>query len=358
MKKLSKKQEFIVALIEERGLAGTREILKSISETFEPISRQTLIRILNKLVEEKWLIREGKGRGVIYRTLLATPLLSYIDSEKYFKKDADERLIAYERFNFQVFRDLHHLFAASELVKLESISKAYRKNVHSLSPNLIKKEWERLTIELSWKSSKIEGNTYTLIDTELLLKEHEEAKGHSHEEAQMILNHKAAFDFILRSKTSFKTLSIRKIEELHSLLINKMGVPKGIRTRTVGITGTRYRPLDNAFQIREALEDTVKQIKKSKNTYEKALLALLMVSYIQPFEDGNKRTARMLANAILIANDTCPLSYRSVSEVDYKKATILFYEQNNVSFFKELFMEQFEFAANNYFLSENPLVDN
>jgi Fic family protein len=74
-----------------------------------------------------------------------------------------------------------------------------------------------------------------------------------------------------------------------------------------------------------------------------------MIAYIQPFEDGNKRTSRILGNAILLAHDYCPLSYRSVDEVEYKKAVILFYEQNNAFYFKELFLEQFKQAVNKYF---------
>jgi Fic family protein len=75
-----------------------------------------------------------------------------------------------------------------------------------------------------------------------------------------------------------------------------------------------------------------------------------MISYIQPFEDGNKRTARILGNALLLANNACPLSYRSVNEGDYKKAILLFYEQNNINLFKELFINQFKFSVDNYFL--------
>ena len=73
-----------------------------------------------------------------------------------------------------------------------------------------------------------------------------------------------------------------------------------------------------------------------------------MIAYIQPFEDGNKRISRILGNALLLANDYCPLSYRSVDEVEYKKAIILFYEQNNASYFKQLFIEQFKQAVNNF----------
>ena len=74
-----------------------------------------------------------------------------------------------------------------------------------------------------------------------------------------------------------------------------------------------------------------------------------MIAYIQPFEDGNKRTARLLNNALLLANGECPISYRNANEIEYKKAIILFFEQNNISYFKKLFIEQYEFAVKNYF---------
>ena len=82
---------------------------------------------------------------------------------------------------------------------------------------------------------------------------------------------------------------------------------------------------------------------------EKALLILILISYIQPFADGNKRTARIVSNAILMNNKCCPISYRTVDSIEYKKAMLLFYEQNNLTTFKEIFINQFEFAVNTYF---------
>ena len=90
-------------------------------------------------------------------------------------------------------------------------------------------------------------------------------------------------------------------------------------------------------------------LNQTANAIEKALLAVLMISYIQPFEDGNRRTSRILGNAVLLADDFCPLSYRSVDEIEYKKAIILFYEQNNIFSFKKLFLEQFRMAVDTYF---------
>jgi Fic family protein len=132
-------------------------------------------------------------------------------------------------------------------------------------------------------------------------------------------------------------------------LTKKLSVTKNIRKHGVGVTGTKYRPLDNEFQIKEALEKTTKLINEKKSFFEKAFIALILISYIQPFEDGNKRTARMFTNAILLAHNSIPLSYRIIDVVEYKKASILFYEINNVSYFKNIFIDQFEDAVNNYF---------
>lgn len=78
-------------------------------------------------------------------------------------------------------------------------------------------------------------------------------------------------------------------------------------------------------------------------------MVLVLLSYIQAFSDGNKRTARIVSNVILIANNYCSLSFRTVDSIDYKKAILVFYEQNNIHPFKQIFINQFEFAVNTYF---------
>ena len=128
-----------------------------------------------------------------------------------------------------------------------------------------------------------------------------------------------------------------------------MGISRNPRKRLVRVTGTKYRPLENEFQILEALEKMCDLINKKENVYEKALIAVLLISYIQPFEDGNKRTARLTANAILMSESLCPLSYRSIDSGEYKKAILLFYELNNISAFKQIFIDQYEFAVKTYF---------
>ena len=102
------------------------------------------------------------------------------------------------------------------------------------------------------------------------------------------------------------------------------------------------------YQIHEAIERLSQAVTQESNPYEKALTALLGISYIQPFEDGNKRTSRLMANAILLAYGCAPLSYQSVDKVDYREAMLVFYELNSFMPFKEIFIEQYTFAANNY----------
>ena len=75
---------------------------------------------------------------------------------------------------------------------------------------------------------------------------------------------------------------------------------------------------------------------------------MLGVSYLQSFEDGNKRTARLFANAMLVEGNYGPLSYRDVDENEYRKAIVIFYEQNSVEAFKKIFIEQYVYATSHY----------
>ena len=314
-------------------------------------SPATIKRTLAALVESKAASVTGQGRATRYSVTQQAQVTMELIIDTYFAKETDEREIQ-TSFNFELINDILpkvEIFTPEEKDYLDSLQAQFTRNMEGITPTEYRKEMERLGIDLSWKSSQIEGNTYSLLETEKLLKEKKTASGKTKEEAVMLLNHKDALDFILEDPEYLKELSVRRIEELHSLLVKELDVDKGIRKRRVGVTGTKYRPLDNEYQIREALEDTCRLINGKDNIYEKALLALVLLSYIQAFSDGNKRTARITSNAILIANRYCPISFRTVDSVDYKKAMLIFYEQNNISAFKKIFIDQFVFAVQTYF---------
>ena len=314
-------------------------------------SDATLKRMIAAGIKAGDIVAEGKARATRYRLSPQAQLLMPLNLDTYFALEVDERQV-HSSYNFELINGLlaeTSLFSDKELAHLDALQDEFRQHVNELTDNEYRKEMERLGIDLSWKSSQIEGNTYTLLETERLLRESKTAEGKTREEAVMLLNHKDALSFILDNPDYLQELTVSHIEDIHQLLTKDLSIDKGLRRHRVGITGTNYHPLDNEFQIREAMRDACELINSKSNIFEKALLTLVLLSYIQPFSDGNKRTARITSNAILIANDYCPLSFRSVDSIDYKKAMLIFYEQNNLYAFKQIFIEQFEFAVKEYF---------
>jgi Fic family protein len=191
------------------------------------------------------------------------------------------------------------------------------------------KELEYLTIELSWKSSALEGNTYTLLDTQLLLLEGIKAKNRTEFETQMVLNHKDAVAFIVANQDLFSgDIQFSSIEELHRIIAHNLGIEQGIRKKLVKITASNYTPLAVLQQLREQTEAILNILNKTPNPYNRALLALALIPYLQIFEDGNKRTGRMLANAILIATIGQGFSLRKSDARQLALAYLAFYEFN------------------------------
>lgn len=329
-------------------LSGRDDISRGIA--FEG-SDATLKRAIAALVQTGDVVVTGKARATRYNLSAQAHLLMPLNLDTYFAKDVDERQVQMA-FNFDLIRKqlpAVTLFTDVEHAHLQELQQTFMQHVEEMSDSEYRKEMERLGIDLSWKSSQIEGNTYSLLETERLLRESKTADGKTKEEAIMLLNHKDALRFILDNPDYLQELTLSRIEDIHTLLTKELSVDRGIRHRRVGITGTNYHPLDNEFQIREAVLDMCELINRKDNVFEKALLALVLLSYIQAFSDGNKRTARITSNAILIANGYCPLSFRTVDSIDYKKAMLIFYEQNNLYAFKQIFIQQYEFAVSEYF---------
>ena len=345
---MDKNEIDVIEFIKKNKELSSKEVHEGISNS---LSYATVKRLLTKLIDKNLLTKVGQGKSTKYSISPNYEILSPVDIEKYFEKEIDERDIK-ESFNFKLISETlvkSNLFTQQELGHLSLLQTKFKNNISQLSEVEYKKELERLAIDLSWKSSQIEGNTYSLLETERLLKEKETASGKTKEEAVMLLNHKEAIDFIVENPEYLIPLKVSKIEDIHTILMKELGVGKNIRKRRVGISGTNYRPLDNEFQISEALAAMCELVNLKENIFEKALLLLVLISYIQPFEDGNKRTARIVSNAILLNNSYCPISFRTVDSIEYKKAMLLFYEKNNISNFKKIFIDQFEFAVNTYF---------
>jgi Fic family protein len=345
---MNKTDQIIIDFIARAPLSSSKDIHEG---TQLNIGYATVKRVLKKLNESNYIETEGKGKGTKYRISPAYAATKPIDLDDYFEKEIDERKII-ESFNFDFISGILpkvDLFTRDELEMLEKLQKRYLENIKTLSNAQYQKELERLAIDLSWKSSQIEGNTYSLLETERLLRDKQTAEGKTQAEATMLLNHKEALDFILEHPDYLDPIQVNRIEDIHSILVKDLEVERNIRTHRVGISGTNYKPLDNEYQIREAMQEMCALVNSKQSVFEKALLLLVLLSYIQAFDDGNKRTARIVSNACLIHNKHCPISFRTVDSVEYKKAMLLFYEQNNISAFKSIFIDQFEFAVKTYF---------
>ena len=315
-----------------------------------PLNRSlvTIKRQLSTLTANGYLVQSGAGRSVKYTLSKKGWLLKPINVNEYLKQDPDERLES-RYLEFEVIEPPYiELFSKTELALLEMATKDFRANSLNSDSAARKKELQRFIVEFSWKTSRLEGNTYDLLSTERLLLYGEKNSENTEHEAQMILNQKNSLDFILENIEIWDNLKIGTLEQLHSLVGENLDISRNLRKTLVGITGTNYRPPESEFQIRDALELLFKYIKKANNIFEKALLSILGVSYIQPFVDGNKRTSRLLGNAMLISKNYAPLSYRSVNDREYKEACLVFYEQNSIEPFKSLFIDQYIFSARNY----------
>ena len=347
MNKKQARQNEIISFMKEGADISVPDILSLLSVE---IDRKTLQRDLKELEKQLLISKKGVGKNTVYSLSEVSNVLKEVDIKKYFDIPYLKREVK-ESFNFDIFTILENdIFTVEEKEKLETLQREFIKNFSKYdSQTLINKEFERIMIEFSWKSSVIEGNTYSLLGTEALIKNNVVGYGKTKEETQMILNHKDAFNEAIQNKERFRKLHSSDIEYVHSVLTKKLGITKNIRNGAVGITGTKYKPLDNSHQIKEVMQEMVNLINKKESIFEKSFLVSILIAYIQIFEDGNKRTSRMVSNAILLAYNSIPLSYRIVDVEEYKKAVILFYEINNISYFKQIFINQFEDAVGNYF---------
>ena len=346
--KLNALQQQIIEKLGRKSQQSSTEILELMDQ---PVAYATVKRAIKNLLTLGYLEVSGRGKASRYSISGSYRLLMPINMEHYFEKEMDERIIE-SSYNHSLIQNLLKskiIFNKEEQTYLDELQNQFKHNTSNLSDSAFKMEFERLAIDLSWKSSQIEGNTYSLLETERLIKLKEMAIGKTKDEAVMLLNHKAALDFIVDHLNYLQPLTVSAIEDIHSILIKDLDVERNIRQWRVGISGTNYKPLDNVYQIKEAMKDLCDLVNASNNIFEKAFLVLLFISYIQPFADGNKRTARIISNAILMNHHYCPISYRTIDSIDYKKAMLIFYEQNNLSAFKKIFIDQFAFAVKTYF---------
>ncbi|MFM9850243.1 MAG: Fic family protein [Hyphomicrobiaceae bacterium] len=209
----------------------------------------------------------------------------------------------------------------------------------------------RLLIDLSWNSSRLEGNTYSLLDTKRLIDLGQQAEGKDQIEAQMILNHKDAIEFLV-SQAAEIGFNRYTILNLHGMLANNLladpDAPGSLRHIGVGIDGSAFHPLEVPQLIEECFDQILATAAAIKDPFEQAFFVMVQLPYLQPFDDVNKRVSRLAANIPLIKGNLTPLAFEDVSRQVYTEAVLGVYELNQVDLLKDVFIWAYERSASRY----------
>lgn len=338
------------------------------------IPRRTLQRRLALLVEQERLVVKGRGRGSRYR-LPATVTLA-IDSARHSHRAENIKLEVYipispeaeaikravrepmqKRNPVGYNRDFLEGYRPNETFYLPAETRQ-RLLAMGVSPDgrrpagtYARKILSRLLIDLSWNSSRLEGNTYSLLETERLLELGEAAEGKDALEAQMILNHKAAIELLVEPSTEVG-FNRYTLLNLHALLSdNLLADPRAggrLRSLSVGIGGTVYHPLEVPSMIEECFQQLLDTAAAIVDPFEQAFFAMMQLAYLQPFEDVNKRVSRLAANIPLIRENLSPLSFVDVPERAYIDGILGVYELQRFELLRDVFVWAYERSCARY----------
>lgn len=376
MPKIISAEEYEVVLnaVRARPDGASIEMIQSVLR--ESVARRTLQRRLNELVKQGRLVAKGRKRGVLYRvpaegSVTVRPEAGAIKAEEgavsaeiYVPMSAEgARLrdlvrrpitlrtpVGYRREFLLDYRPNEtwylpsetrtHLSGLGEAPTPERQAGTYARDVLG-----------RLLIDLSWASSKLEGNTYTRLDTQRLIEHGEAATGKDARETQMILNHKRAIEYLVDATDEFG-YDIHSFQNLHALLSENLladpGASGKLRERTVDISGTVFRPLAIPQQIDEFFRIILDKAAVIGDPLEQAFFLMVHIPYLQPFEDVNKRVSRLGANIPLLKHNLCPLSFVEVPERAYVEGTLAVYELNKVELLADVFAWAYERSCQQY----------
>ena len=348
--------------------------IDAIADALPHIPRRTLQRLLGELVEGGQLARSGKGRATAYNLVASADSAPAPDDYATYiqlsdaSRDLLVRLrkplaartpVAYEREwlaayepNKTFYLDEHTrglLRRVGDTGMAESPVGTYGREI-----------LDRLLIDLSWASSRLEGNTYTRLDTERLIRFGEEAAGKDALETQMILNHKHAIEMLVESasETGFNRYTFLN---LHGLLSeNLLSDPTAsgrLRLREVHITGTVYTPSAIPQLIEDCFHQLLGKAELINDPFEQAFFILVHLPYLQPFDDVNKRVARIGANIAFIKHNLCPLTFIEVPEHAYVEALLAVCELRRIELLRDVFVWAYERSAQRYVQVKKTLVE-
>jgi Fic/DOC family len=218
----------------------------------------------------------------------------------------------------------------------------------------------RLLVDLSWASSRLEGNTYTRLDTQNLIELGRHASGKDRLEAQMILNHKAAIELLVDGADEIR-FDRYTICNLHSLLADNLLADQSsagrLRRIEVSISGTAYHPLAVPQQLEALFDLFLQKANEIADPFEQSFFAMTHLPYLQPFDDVNKRVSRLASNIPFIKQNLAPLSFVDVPERDYIDGLLGIYELRRVDLARDVFAWAYERSCQRYTVVRDALPE-
>jgi len=362
--------EILIALKKFPNGAGIDEIRL---EYNPEINLRTLQRRLGNLSKQGHVVISGNARSTIYKLTLDDTVAEVAQEQ--------EILIPLSRSSLAIRKLVTGSIQARQPVGYSrDFLESYRPNIDSY---LTKKEiaklaelgdtktdqpagtyaqqiLNRLLIDLSWNSSRLEGNTYSLLDTERLISQGEADDTKSAKDAQMILNHKDAIEFIVQAAEEIG-YNRYTLLNLHAMLANNLlpdpQAPGRLRSIPVGISRSAYTPLGIPQLIEELFDILLEKARQIENPFEQSFFMMVHLPYLQPFDDVNKRVSRLAANISLIRGNLSPLSFIDVPNDLYTQGMLAVYELNEIDLLKDVFLWAYERSATRYSVIRQSLGD-
>lgn len=335
-------EQSILDFVAEHPLSGREAIRRGAAPD---VSSPTIWRALKRLVDAGKLDVSGRGRGTGYSVAGSASVRGHLQTPynqrppvRYNPKFLDAYVPGGSFYLTQSDRD--KLRAAGQPVGGPIQAGTYARRI-----------LEQLLVDLSFASSRMEGNTYDILQTERLIKFGKEAEGKDRKEAQMILNHKEAIEYIV---DNLDTINLDRPDffNIHALLSDGLLVDPGmagrLRETPVGISYSSYKPLDDRITIEEEFDIIVAKAKEISDPFEQSFFLLVHIPYLQGFIDINKRTSRVASNIPLLKADLAPMSFLTMDDAAYIDGLIGIYELNNVALLREVYVESYLASAEKY----------
>ncbi len=331
------------------------------------VPQRTLQYRLKHLVTQKRLVMDGAGRWARYRIMpdaaidratredaeapdiplseAGTAIRDYVS-----RSPQDRKPVGYDRNFLDRYRP-NSSYYLTEQARTHLATVGRLKIADQPAGTYVKQILNRLLIDLAWNSSRLEGNTYSLLDTKRLIELGEEAEGRAHHEAQMILNHKDAIEFLVGNadEIGFNRYTILN---LHAILANNLladpTAAGRLRYIAVGIERSTFHPLEVPQMIEEGFDQLLATAAAINDPFEQAFFVMVQLPYLQPFDDVNKRVSRLAANIPLIKRNLAPLSFIDVPRQTYTQSVLGVYELNKVDLLMDVFIWAYERSAARY----------